>query len=129
MRDNDKLFVAGAIAITVLAGLWAQVMGLEPAADAFIDFLTFAAVAVGLVFVYKARDELGGETARSIELLGIGLLVFVLAYWPSYTWSTVGNPEWLGMTTGFWSMLFGLANFVGLALVTYAFYTFWEMGQ
>jgi hypothetical protein len=33
------------------------------------------------------------------------------------------------MTTGFWSMLFGLANFVGLALVTYAFYTFWEMGQ
>ncbi|AOV94693.1 hypothetical protein AQV86_02090 [Nanohaloarchaea archaeon SG9] len=129
MRHSDKLVVAGVLAFSVLAGLWAQFMGLEPAADAFIDFLTFAAVAGGLVFIYEARDELGGETARNLEILGIGLLVFVLAYWPSYTWSTVGSPEWLGMTTGFWSMLFGLANFVGLAIVTYAFYTFWEMAQ
>ncbi len=129
MRRNDKLVVGGAIAISILAGLWGQVMGLQPAADAFIDFLTFAAVAGGLAFIYKARDELGGETARSLEILGAGLLVFVLAYWPSYTWSTVGQPQWLGMSTGFWSMLFGLGNFVGLGIVAYGFYTFWEMGQ
>lgn len=129
MRRSDKMMVAGVLIFSVLAGLWAQVMGLQPAADAFIDFLTFAAVAGGLVFIYKARDELGGETARSLEILGTGLLVFVMAYWPSYTWSSVGNPTWLGLTTGFWSMLFGLANFVGLAIVTYAFYTFWQMGQ
>ena len=72
MRRNDKLVVAAAIGFSVLAGLWAQFMGLEPAADAFIDFLTFAAVAGGLVFIYKARDELGGETARNLEVLGIG---------------------------------------------------------
>ncbi len=129
MRSNDKKVVAGAVAFAVLAALWAQFMGLEPAADAFIDFLTFAAVAGGLYFIYKARDALGGGTARRLEILGVGLLVFVLAYWPSYTWSTVGSPEWLGLTTGFWSMLFGLMNFVGLAIVAYGFYEFWDMGQ
>lgn len=129
MRTSDKQVVGGAIAFAVLAALWAQFMGLEPAADAFIDFLTFAAVAGGLYFIYKARDQLGGETARRLEILGIGLLVFVLAYWPSYTWATVGNPEWLGLSTGFWSMLFGLANFVGLGIVAYGFYEFWDMGQ
>lgn len=129
MRDTDKKVVAGAVAFAVLAALWAQFMGLQPAADAFIDFLTFAAVAGGLYFIYKARDALGGGTARRLEILGAGLLVFVLAYWPSYTWSTVGSPEWLGLTTGFWSMLFGLMNFVGLAIVAYGFYEFWDMGQ
>lgn len=129
MRKSDKAVVAGVLVFSVLAGLWAQFMGLEPAADAFIDFLTFAAVAGGLYFIYKARDQLGGGTARRLEILGIGMLVFVLAYWPSYTWSTVGNPEWLGLTTGFWSMLFGLLNFVGLGIVAYGFYEFWDMGQ
>jgi len=129
MRKNDKMVVAAALAFALLAGLWGQVMGLEPAADAFIDFLTFAAVAGGLFFIYKARDKLGGETARSLELLGAGMLVFVLAYWPSYTWSAAGSPMWLGLSTGFWSMLFGLANFVGLAIVAYAFYIFWQMGR
>jgi hypothetical protein len=129
MRSSDKKVVAGAVAFSVLAALWAQFMGLQPAADAFIDFLTFAAVAGGLYFIYKARDALGGGTARRLEILGVGLLVFVLAYWPSYTWATVGSPEWLGLTTGFWSMLFGLMNFVGLAIVAYGFYEFWDMGQ
>jgi hypothetical protein len=129
MRKSDKAVIVGAVAFAVLAALWAQFMGLEPAADAFIDFLTFAAVAGGLYFIYKARDDLGGQTARRLEILGTGLLVFVLAYWPSYTWSTVGSPEWLGLTTGFWSMLFGLLNFVGLGIVAYGFYEFWDMGQ
>lgn len=129
MREGDKKFVYGAIIFSVLAGLWAQMMGLEPAADAFIDYLTFAAVAGGLYFIYKARDQIGGDTARRLEILGIGLTVFVLAYWPSYTWTTLGNPEWLGLTTGFWSMLFGLMNFVGLGIVAYGFYEFWDMGQ
>ncbi|MFB6159283.1 MAG: hypothetical protein ABEJ95_06540 [Candidatus Nanohalobium sp.] len=129
MRRNDKLFVAGALVMTVLLGLWSQLMALPDGASAFADFITFAAVAGGLVFIYKARDQLGGETARSLEVLGLGLLIYVLAYWPSYKWSVAGSPAWLGLSTEFWSILFALGNFVGLGIVAYGFYTFWEMGQ
>lgn len=129
MEKNDKLFVSGAVLAAVLAGLWAQLMQLTPAVDGMVDFFTAAAVIVGLSFVYLSRDSLGGETARHLEVLGVGLLVFVLSYWPSYVWSTAGSPAWAGMGSAFWSVLFGMMNLVGFAIVTYGFYGFWKMGQ
>lgn len=129
MEINDKYFISGALILTVLAGVWAHLMGVTPAVDGMIDFFTAAAVLGGLYFIYLARDLLGGETARHLEVIGIGLLVFVLAYWPSYTWSTAGNPAWLGFGSAFWSMLFGVGNIVGFAIITYGFYSFWKMGR
>jgi hypothetical protein len=129
MEKNDYLFVAGALLTAVLAGGWAHLMNLSPAVDGMIDFFTAAAVLVGLAFVYLARDSLGGESARNLEVLGTGLLVFVVSYWPSYVWSTAGNPGWLGMTQAFWSMLFGMLNLAGFTIVAYGFYRFWNMGK
>lgn len=129
MEKTDRLFVVGAVVLAVLGGLWAQLLGLTSSVDGMIDFFVAAAVLVGLAFVYLSKDNLGGETAKNLEVLGIGLFVFVVSYWPSYVWSTAGNPAWAGMSTGFWSVLFGMLNIVGFGIVAYGFYGFWDMGR
>lgn len=129
MQKNDKLFVAGAVLMAVLGGVWAHLLELTPAVDGMIDFFTAAAVLVGLSFVYLSRDNLGGETSENLTVLGVGLFVFVVSYWPSYVWSTAGNPAWFGLTTGFWNILFGMLNLVGFGIVAYGFYNFWDMGR
>jgi hypothetical protein len=129
MKQQDRRVILGGVVIAVLAGLWSHFMGIGPEVDAFIDFLTVIAVLGSVAFIYLGRDLLGGDTARNLEVIGIGLSLYVLTYWASYHWDIVGNPAWLGFSAPGWSVFFGLMTLATFGMVVYGFYLFWEMGR
>jgi len=97
--------------------------------DNIIDFFTIIVSIIALGMVYKAKDLLGGQLERGLDVIGIGLLLYVLTYWPSYRWSISGSPQWLGWTTGAWSLFFNVMTFVTFSFIAYGFYLIWKLGR
>jgi len=129
MERQDKAVIGVVLVVTVLAGVWAQLMGIGTEVDAFIDYFTVIATLGSVGFIYLSRDLLGGDIARNLEVIGTGLFLYVLVYWSSYHWDVAGNPEWLGITGPGWNVFFSLATLVTFGFVTYGFYLFWQMGK
>jgi hypothetical protein len=142
MKKIDKGVVGGGVLVALLAGIWVHIIvgpaissGSIQTADAIslvddiLDFFTlmFALLSVGAV--YRARDLLGGAMGRGLNMIGVGLLFFALTYWPSYRWGMEGSPEWLGMTTGAWSMFFSFASLTAFAFIAYGFFLVWYLGR
>jgi hypothetical protein len=129
MKNHDKYVIVSGVGTAVIAGFWAHLMGIGTEVDAFIDFLTIIAILGSVSFIYLGRDMLGGDTARNLEIIGIGLSLYVITYWASYRWSIADNPAWLGVTAQGWDMFFGLMTLATFGLVAYGFYLFWQMGR
>lgn len=139
MNTRDKWVVWGGVATAVLAGLWVHVItGPAIAAgtyetgtvvglvDTIIDFFTVIATLLAVGMVYKARNTLAGKMGRGLEVIGIGLVLYVLTYWPSYRWSIEGSPAWLGMSAGFWDVLFNSMTLATFGFIAYGFYLIWS---
>lgn len=142
MNTRDQWVVGGGIATAILAGLWIQVIvgpniasgtydtGVTVAIlDDMIDFFTIIATVAAAGMVYKARDTLGGTMGRGLEVIGVGLVLYVLTYWPSYRWSIEGSPAWLGMSSGFWDVLFSSMTLATFGFIAYGFYLIWSLGR
>jgi len=129
MEQHDRYIIGLGIAIPVLAGFWSQLMGIGTQIDAFIDFFTVLALLGSVTFIYLARDLLGGEIARNLEITGLGLFLYVVIYWASYTWSSVGGPAWLGVQAPAWDVFFSTATLVTFGFIAYGFYRFWALGE
>lgn len=129
MEKQDRYLIGLGIAIPVLAGLWSQLMGIGTQIDAFIDFFTVIALLGSVAFIYLARDLLGGEIARNLEITGLGLFLYVVIYWASYTWSSVGSPAWFGMQAAAWDVFFSTATLATFGFIAYGFYRFWALGE
>lgn len=129
MEKKDRAVIAGSVLIAALAGVWAHLMGIGTEVDAFIDYFTVIATLTSVGFIYLSRDLLGGSVARNLEIIGTGLFLYVLVYWTSYNWDVAGNPEWLGVASPGWNLLFSLMTFVTFGFVTYGFYLFWHIGE
>lgn len=138
MNKQDTWVIGGAVLFTILAGVWVHFIvgagNYETAVavsliDDILDYFTLVAAAVTFALVYKARSAYGGHLSRSLGVIGLGLLFFMPTYWLSYRWNIEGSPAWLGMTTGFWSLLFNMLTLVTFAFIGYGFYLIWRLGK
>lgn len=142
MNRTDRYVIGSGVLVAVLAGLWIQlIVGPELATGAYssdiavalidnmIDFFTLLAVVAALVFLHKSGQLLGGDIGRGLDVIGVGLLLYVPTYWLSYRWAIEGSPQWLGLTTGFWDLLFGFLSLSLFGFITYGFYLIWSLGQ
>lgn len=142
LKKADLWVILGGIGIAALAGIWVQaIIGPEIAAgsyttsqavgiiDNIIDFFTIISTLLALGMVYRAKNILGGKLERGLEVIGIGLLLFTLTFWPSYRWSISGSPEWFGLTTGAWSLFFSTMTLVTFSFIAYGFYLIWRLGR
>lgn len=142
MNRTDRYVIGGGILVALLAGIWVQlIIGPELAAgvygtetavaliDNMIDFFTVITTFAAFLIVYKAGQLLGGDLGRGLDIIGVGLLLYVPTYWMSYRWSIEGSPQWLGMTTGFWSLLFGFLTLFLFGFIAYGFYIIWSLGR
>lgn len=142
MNRTDRYVIASGVLVAVFAGVWIQlIVGPEVAAGAYsvatavalidnlIDYFTIVVVVAAVLFVYRAGRLLGGDIGRGLDVIGVGFLLYVPTYWLSYRWSIEGNPRWLGLTTGFWDLLFGFLTLFLFGVVAYGFYLIWSLGQ
>lgn len=138
MNNRDIWIVGGAVLVAIFAGIWVHIIvgagGYDTDVavsliDDILDYFTLVAAVTALGLVYQARAAYGGDMARSLAMIGVGLLLYVPTYWVSYRWAIEGNPLWFGMTTGFWSLLFGLLTIFTFGYVAYGFYLMWHTGK
>lgn len=142
MNRTDRQVIASGLLVAVMAGVWMQlIVGPELRAGAYtsgtavalvdniVDYFTLVAVAVALVFLYRAGRLLGGNIGRGLDVIGVGLLLYVPTYWLSYRWAIESQPRWLGLTTGFWDLLFGFLTLFLFGFITYGFYLIWSLGR
>lgn len=102
--------------------------------EIMLDYLEAVPLLLGVVFIYRARHLWGGEIARCMELVGIGLAIHMLIWIPHLRWHLIGLeqqqlPAWIGLDPSFWYVFFHTVSLFGFVLVAYGFYLFWHAGQ
>ena len=97
--------------------------------------ITILTILVGLVFVYLARDLLGGEIVDNLDVISAGFLIYAITWWPHkqfYHADALGGSEaaifGIG-TPGAWNVFFHTLVAALFGLVSFGFYRFWEMSQ
>lgn len=130
LTQRDWWVVLGATGIAVFGGILVHA-GLFDSVDAFPLGLTVLAIGGSLSFIDKARQELDSDTARNLEIMGVGLTLYFGSYGLSYQWSRLPEAQqaWLGFAPNAWAAMFDLFTVATFAIIAYGFYRFWEMGQ
>lgn len=86
-----------------------------------------------LIAIYKGREGYGGQVARNLEIIGMGLALFILTYIPHVVWHIFGlmnqnplGPGWIGLTEAWWAGFFHIGAIAFFLISSYGFYLFWE---
>jgi len=130
LERNDYLVMAGLAVLAFAMGLLSLSLG-EAAriTEMIIDYAAMFVIVASLGVIYKARDLWGGEVSRAMELIGVGLAVYMVTYLPHINWH-IGGSGSIGPIPG--GFLFGFFHALTLAtfvLAGYGFYTLWQSGK
>lgn len=136
MERNDLYVFAGAILLSLLAGLVAKGVQSVMMLAQITIWLTVAAgltVVLALIAIYYGRKPYGGEVARNLEVIGFGLALFIVTYIPHVIWHVMGlaqnnplGPGWAGFSTAWWAGFFHVGAIMFFLISSYGYYLFWR---
>lgn len=137
LSRTDGLLVAGTVAVAVVAGLiFAPVTDFETLhlLDLATNVLIFSIIAVMLVPLFLASRHWGGEIGRNLQIVAVGLLVFVVSILPHIEWHVEGAPYYLGpamlgLSPAWWVGFFHTLTVATWIVVIYGFYRFWRLAR
>ncbi|MCJ7429023.1 MAG: hypothetical protein MUP66_01395 [Candidatus Nanohaloarchaeota archaeon QJJ-5] len=129
LKQNDYL-VMGVLA--VLAGIagYSSLMAENPLlVEQWLDRVTVLVVLSAVVIIYKAKQQFDDEIARELELIGVGLTVYMLVYLPHIIWHISDQPSVpiasFTVPGGFLYGFFHMLSISAFILVAYGFYNLW----
>jgi hypothetical protein len=138
LETRDLAVIVGGVLISLVGGYAAHsgvlAQGQVDSLTFVLPHLTMLVLFVGVLFVILSRDLLGGDTARNLEVIASGFLIYAVLYYPhKEMWHGAGfggdKPAWLIFSSGAWQTFFHFFTVVTLVIVAYGFYLFWQMGQ
>ncbi len=134
MRTKDWGLLGGGAAVSLVAAYLAHAGSIGQSTvstlTTWVPRLSVVVILLGVLFIYLARDLLGGQVSRNLEVVASGFLIYGLVYWPhKIAWHGSGEPSWLGVSAGAWQTFFHLLTVSTLVIVAYGFYLFWQMGK
>lgn len=134
LKTQDWLVIGGGFLLSLVGGYAAHsgmlAAGQVSTITGFLPKLTILVLTAGIAFVFLSRDLLGGDTARNLEVVASGFLIYALLYYPhKIMWHGGGEPGWIGLNPGAWQTFFHLFTVITLVIVAYGFYLFWQMGR
>lgn len=127
LKQKDKGVIATAFGLSILVGVFRQV-GVQGPLRA-TAFLILPAGLISIYYIYRAAQVWGGEVARYLTFIGIGMAVFILNSVPHIVWHLQKTPNLLGLDSSFWYMFFHGGIALGFVYMTYGFYLFRETGK
>ena len=127
LTQKDKGVIATAFGLSILVGVLRQVGVQGPLRMA--AFLILPAGLISIYYIYRAAQVWGGEVARYLTFMGIGMAVFILNSVPHIVWHIQQTPSFLGLDNSFWYIFFHGGIALGFVYMTYGFYLFRETGK
>lgn len=127
MERSDLAVIGAAFGISVLAGAL-KASGVNVPAGP-VSMLILPAGIISIVFVYLAAQEYGGEVARYLYFMGLGIGWFLLMTFPHVLWHQSKMPAQLGIDPSFWYMFYHGGILVSYFFIGYGFYLFYKSGQ
>ncbi|MFB6115550.1 MAG: hypothetical protein ABEK04_04590 [Candidatus Nanohalobium sp.] len=122
---EDYAIMTGGLTVAVAGGI-ARQFGLIN--SDMTQLLTILVLVTAPVSIYSGKKMWGGEMAKNMELVAIGLGAVIIHRIPEILWGAE-FPQILGLTSPFWQGFFNFLATVGFAIVSYGFYRFWKVAQ
>lgn len=102
--------------------------------DRFTNFLILVMVVAMLVPLVRASRYWGGEIGRNLQIIGLGLLYFMVSIVPHVEWHVRGAPEplgpaMLGLSSAWWAGFFHTLTVASWGIIIYGFYRFWRLAR
>lgn len=127
LKKQDLAVVGAMFGLSLLIGALRQI-GVQGPLMA-TAFLIIPAGLLSLAYIYLAARAWGGEVARYLTFIGIGMAVFVLNTVPHIVWHMQKMPDFLGVGASFWYIFFHGGIALGFVYITYGFYLFYQTGK
>lgn len=129
LKQNDYLVMGLLAALSGIAG-YTSLMATEPVlVEKWLDRGTILVVLFSILIIYKAKQEVEGDLVRDLELIGIGLAIYMFIYLPHIIWHITGqNPVEIGSVMIPANFLFGFFHALTISsfiLIGYGFYNLW----
>jgi hypothetical protein len=125
MDREDYAIIFGGIAIAILGGILRHLYILDGGA---IYLLTLVVILTAPISIYSGKKVWGGEMAKNMELVAIGLGAVIINRIPQVVYQ-INALDFFGLSIRFWAGFFNFLGAVGFAIVSYGFYKFWKVAQ
>jgi len=122
LESKDAAIVASILSLGVINGVSWHILGLDMAAESWFRWIEGGVILLTLAFLFRARGLWGGEIARSIDVITMGIAVYLIQYIPHIGYHIQEHPVWLGLGEGFWIGLFHGVSAASFLVVTYGIY-------
>jgi hypothetical protein len=127
LERKDKAIVIAAFGLSILIGVLRQI-GIQGPLKA-AAFLIVPAGLISIYYIYRAAQAWGGEVARYLTFMGIGMAVFVINMVPHIVWHIQDTPAFFGIDNSFWYIFFHGGIALGFVYLAYGFYLFYQTGK
>lgn len=133
LTQKDWYLVGAGAALGLLAAILTQVGVIGRSAELVLTFVMVIPIIPGLYFLYKSRSLWGGDIARYLDFIGLGLLINLVLFPIHMGWhfgfvAAQPGAAMLGLSSNFWYIIFhGLTGY-SFAMLAYGFYLFYESG-
>lgn len=137
MEKQDYGVIGLALLIPLAAGWYFRTAGQGELIN-LILYTAYAAgigLVVGLLAVYKGRSRYGGKIGQALEVVSIGLTLFMVSYIPHVKWHIAGLPDspigpgWYQFTAEWWTGFFHFGAIMFFFIASYGFYIFWDISR
>lgn len=132
LERKDWYVLGTGIALGLIGAVLAQLgyVGLE--AEILLGFAMVIPILPALAFLYFTRKLWGGDVARYLDFIGVGLIITLVMFpihlqWHMAELAAGSIPAW-GISPNFWYMFFHGMTAHSFVLIAYGFYLFWDSG-
>ncbi len=134
LNRKDMYLIGAGVILGLIAAVLGQIGVIGMPVEMILTYVMVIPILPGLYFLYKSRDLWGGQIARYLDFIGIGLVINLLLFPVHMFWHfSALRPEeqlaaWFGLSPNFWYIFFhGLTGY-SFAMLAYGFYLFYKSG-
>jgi len=127
--QRDWIIGAGGLAFVLVLSVLSHLLQFPGIIEILGDIVTAIFGFVAVYFIYKATDMLGGDVARYISIMGIGLAYYSLTLVP-HVYGHLSDIHMIGpvntASVYLWQHIASIWVFI---MISYGLYLFWKGGK
>lgn len=129
IERKDGYFMAGSALAVVVISVIAGIVQAPVAIELVLDILLTVSIFGSFYFVYKGVKISGGEMARYMSIIVLGLGIYGVTLVPHAYWHILGRPTPEFIPVGSVAALAHTMTVMAFIFVAYGFYLFYEGGK
>ena len=129
IERKDGYFMAGSALAVVVISVIAGMVQAPVAVELVLDILLTVSIFGSFYFVYKGVKISGGEMARYMSIIVLGLGIYGVTLVPHAYWHILGRPTPEFIPVGSVSALAHTMTVMAFIFVAYGSYLFYEGGK